>query len=77
MKVVYELWDYDTGNLLDAYNTEQAALKEVRSTIQIDGRSAVATWALLRDDKRNPAKTVIAVGDDLATYATQARRTAV
>lgn len=68
-KAIYELWDYDTGNLRDAYDTEQAALKEARSTIQIDGRDAVATWALLRDDTKSPAKTVVATGAELAAYA--------
>ncbi len=43
MKVIYELWDDDTGNLLDAYDTEQAGLKDVRATIETDGRDAVAT----------------------------------
>ncbi|GEM_PF-3031142 len=70
MKIVYELWDYDTGNLLDAYDTEQAAPNEVRSAIRVDGHDAIATWALLRDDKERPAKTVIATGADLAAYAT-------
>ena len=43
MKMIYELWDDDTGNLLDAYDTEQAALKDVRATIETDGRDAVAS----------------------------------
>ena len=77
MKVVYELWDYDTGNLLNAYDTEQAALTEVRAAVLIEGRDAVATWALLRDDTKSPAKTVIATGADLATYATDRQRQAV
>ncbi len=77
MKAIYELWDDDTGNLLDAYDTEQAALKEVRSTIQIDGRDAVATWTLLRDDTKSPAKTVVATGAELAAYATDMQPRAV
>lgn len=77
MKVVYELWDYDTGNLLGAYDTEQAALTEVRYAIQVDGRDAVATWALLRDDKKSPAKTVVATGAELVAYATDMQLRAV
>jgi len=77
MKVIYELWDDDTGNLLDAYDTERAALKDVRATIETDGRDAVATWALLRDDEKSPAKTVVATDAELAAYATDAQLRAV
>jgi len=77
MRTIYELWDYDTGNLLDAYDSEQAALKEVRAAMHVDGRDAVATWALLRDDKTRLAKTVIAAGAELAIYATDTQLRAV
>ncbi len=70
MKTVYELWDYDTGNLLDTYDIEQDALTEGHVTVQADGCDAAATWALLQDDKKSPVKTVVATGAELAAYAT-------
>lgn len=73
MKTLFELWDYETSNLLEAYETEQAALQMVRDTLHTEGCAAVATWALLRDDRKSPAKTVIATGADLATYAVEAQ----
>lgn len=56
MKPIYEIWDYETSNLLDAYATEQAALDDVLDTIRTEGLDAVATWALLRDDQKAPSK---------------------
>jgi hypothetical protein len=73
MKAIFELWDFETSNLIDAYDSEQAALAEVRWAMEADGRDAIATWALLRDDRKSPAKAVIALGADLAAYATEAQ----
>jgi hypothetical protein len=77
MKIIYELWDYETGNLIDACDTEQAAPEEIRGAVHDDGPDTVATWALLRDDRKSPAKMLIATGADLAAYATETHLKAV
>lgn len=64
MKTIFELWDFETSNLIDAYATEQAALAEIPCAIEADGRDAVTTWVLLRDDRKSPAKAVVAIGVD-------------
>lgn len=77
MKTIFELWDFETSNLIDAYATEQDALAEVRCAMEMNGRDAVTTWALLRDDRESSAKAVVAMGTDLAIYATEAQLKAV
>jgi hypothetical protein len=77
MKTIFELWDFETSNLIDAYATEQDALAEVRCAMEADGWDAVTTWALLRDDRRSSAKAVVAIGTDLAIYATEGQLKAV
>jgi hypothetical protein len=69
MAAVFELWDVETSNLLDAYETEQAALRDVLELIGIEGHDVVETLALLRDDENHPAKILVAEGADLARYA--------
>jgi hypothetical protein len=73
MATIFELWDVETSNLLDAYETEQAALRDVLELIDTEGRDVIETLALLRDDEERPAKILVAEGADLAAYATKAR----
>lgn len=73
MAPIYELWDFKTRNLVDAYDSEEAALDDVLYTLQEDGMQSVEGLALLRDDRGTEAKTVIALGIALADYAQTAR----
>lgn len=43
---VYELWDLETGNMIEAFHTETEALAAVRDAVTRHGRSYVETWAL-------------------------------
>lgn len=42
----YELWDLQTGNMIDAFHTEQDALAAVRDAVGRHGRAYVESWAL-------------------------------
>jgi len=73
MRVVFELWDDESNNLIDDYETEQAALADVVDQIETHGLHAADTWSLLRDCGTDPI-TMIARGADLARYATDSQR---
>jgi len=72
MRTVFELWDDETNNLIDDYETEQAALADVLDQIETYGRHAVDTWSLLRGCGADSI-TMIARGADLVRYATDSR----
>jgi hypothetical protein len=47
-----ELWNEETGNLIDSFDTETEALREIRTVIARDGEHAIGAWALDRYDGR-------------------------
>ncbi len=66
MAVFFQLWNNDTNNLIDEYETEVAAAIEVRR-YRMGEEDALSELALLRFD--NPATPkVIAMCDDLLRY---------
>ncbi len=69
---MYELWDFDSANIVNAYPTESAALAVVVAQMDAYGRAAVATWVLLKDDG-GPDKLPVAEGDALADLAIRQR----
>lgn len=73
MQPIFELWDTETRNLVDAYATEEAALEEIRFALEVDGPQSVETLVLLRDDRNNAPLTPIARGAVLAEYARNMR----
>jgi hypothetical protein len=48
--VLYELWDYESRNLLADFPSKAEALAMVRDVVQRHGRTYVAAWALGRTD---------------------------
>jgi hypothetical protein len=42
----WELWDTESGNIIDAYETENQALAEVRVAVATYGPEYVNSWAL-------------------------------
>lgn len=48
--VLYELWDYESRNLLADFPTKAEALAMVRDAVRRHGRAYVAAWALGRTD---------------------------
>ena len=73
MATVFELRDFETSNLLDAWESEQEALQDVLEMIDTEGHDVIETLALLRDDENRPAKILVAKGANLAAYAAKAR----
>jgi hypothetical protein len=47
----YELWDTETGNMIDCYDREDDALALVRAGAVQFGESYAETLALLREDE--------------------------
>ena len=66
--MVYTLWDTATANMIDAFTSEEAALKEVRLTVEESGRPAALTWALGYKDAAGRLHS-IATGDALIDRA--------
>jgi len=67
MAVFFQLWNNDTNNLIDEYETEVAAAIEVRRRYRMGEEDAISELALLRfDDSATPK--VIAMHDDLLRY---------
>jgi hypothetical protein len=67
MTAFFQLWDNDTNNLIDEYESEAAAATEVRRRYRIGGENALSELALLRFDTPATPK-VIAMRDDLLRY---------
>lgn len=68
MATVYDLIDLESGNLVGAYDSEDAALAIVRSGDRRYGREAVAALALLRVDAAGEQR-LVADADDLLRRA--------
>lgn len=66
--MIFELWDQDSANLIGAFDTEEAALKEVRLSVQRYGRTCAGRWALAVEDETGDV-TTIATGDALVDRA--------
>jgi hypothetical protein len=71
--MIYELYDWDTANLIDAYDTEADALTEVVAQVRAYGRASVVTWTLLMSTPDGMHKENVAEGDALADLALRAR----
>ncbi len=69
METFYEIWDGDTNNLVDYYDTEQDALAYVSEFAEMHGHEAVRSWGMLR--VRDGRSTLVAAGDDLIARASQ------
>ena len=65
----YELWDTESGNLLDDFETQAEAVGSARSLIGLNGAGAMAAVALVRVDDSGRAAT-IASGPRLEELAT-------
>jgi hypothetical protein len=66
-KDVYAVWDFESGNIIFAYDTEEAALALVREQIDVHGPEAVRQWGLSRERRGRP--TPIAEGERLIQRA--------
>ena len=64
----YELWDTESGNLLDDFDSEAQALETVRELIVLNGSDSTDALALTRVDV-NGRTTTLAMGEALAARA--------
>jgi hypothetical protein len=64
----WELWDTESGNIVNTYPTRDAALTVVREALRRHGRIYVQHWSLAPDDDSDGSISVIE-GDDLADEA--------
>lgn len=73
MYTIWELWDHETANIVDAYTSEAAALREVAAQVGAFGREGVETWSLLASTSDGLHKENVAHGAALADLALRAR----
>ena len=66
--MVYSIWDLVGASIVDGFTSEDAALAEVRATVQELGREAALSWALLATDS-DGRTTVVAQGEALIDRA--------
>ena len=67
MREWFELWDTDAGNMIGAFDTESAALAEVRGLLEENGSEYAADLALAR--RQADGGTPVADGAILAHLA--------
>jgi hypothetical protein len=68
--MLYELMDIETGNTIGVYETEAAALAEVRALLRANGLGYARALSLSWDD--GEAEGPLAVAEALAARATAA-----
>jgi len=68
VSVGYELWDTESRNLLDDFDTEAEALEAVRALIDLNGDACTIGLALTRVGTGG-RMTTLAMGEDLALRA--------
>ncbi len=64
----YELWDVQSGNIINTYDTEEQALNVVRELLNLNGSEYAAALSLAFEDD-DEATTLIAEGAKLAERA--------
>jgi hypothetical protein len=64
----YELWDVQSGNIINTYETEEQALVVVRGLLDLNGTDYARALSLSFEDD-NEDTTVIAEGMALAARA--------
>ena len=64
----YEIWETEAGNIVDTFDSKEAALDLVRRALSEQGRDAVAKWSMATCDE-NGIGEVVAEGSKLADLA--------
>ncbi len=64
----YEIWDTESRNLLDDFDTEAEAIEAVRELIAVNGAACTAALALTRVTVDGSMQT-LAIGTELALRA--------
>ena len=64
----FELVNLSSGNRIGEFDSEEAALRDVRDVVQQRGPKAIAAIALTQEDDQGNGK-ILAEGDELARRA--------
>ena len=56
--MTYELWDTDSRTIVEAFDTEAAALAAVQQAAAAHGRAYAETFALVSDSTRSASRTI-------------------
>lgn len=67
-RVIYEIWETSSGNLVGSYKTERAALDVIEQGIKRHGLHYADTF-LLEYEEPGGASHVLAAGQELAALA--------
>lgn len=70
--MVYEFWDMRTNNLIDAYESEEDALRALRHVIRDQGERVVEFLMLIEDDVDSDESRVVGTGSQLLDRARSA-----
>lgn len=70
MAAFFQLWNDETNNIIDEFDTERDAAEEVSELYRTGRARAIHQLSLLRFDAPD-RPTVIAMGDDLMAYVAQ------
>ncbi len=69
----YELWDIESGNIVNTYDTKEEALTVVRGLLALNGPEYADALSLSFEDN-DEESTLVAEGPDLAQRAASAEQ---
>jgi hypothetical protein len=72
--MAYDLWDVESGNIVNTFETERDALAVVRTLLDLNGPEYVQALSLGHEDDDGSMR-IVAEGDDLATLLAKSSRT--
>ena len=66
--MIYDLWDVESGNIVNTFETERDALHAVRTLLELNGPGYARALSLGYEDD-DGSMGIVAEGDDLAARA--------
>ena len=72
--MTYDLWDVESGNIVNTFETEREALSVVRTLLELNGPEYAQSLSLGYEDDDGSMR-IVADGDDLASRAENASTT--
>jgi hypothetical protein len=69
MDVWFEIWNIENGNIIGDFDSEEAALRFVRTSIRSFGHESVDSFVLIRETNEENDPETIATGGELADLA--------
>ena len=72
--MTYDLWDVESGNIVNTFETKREALSVVRTLLDFNGWEYAQSLSLGSEDDDGSMR-IVAEGDDLAARAAKAATT--